>query len=184
MLNYHIVPPQILTWRNFLSSGVCCETSFSCQCIYCRQESNFPPYFGSCFCDPDVQLGNKESVILITMIYLLCTNCPRYMGSAQALATSLTQTWRHQRSPNWVTYESLVNNLPLIYESRGLYRTVPPRIIAVHVKYKIVMHSNHDWQTSRWHGPSVWRWERGGGRMWTSEPALTPTNSHSHTGHP
>lgn len=46
------------------------------------------------------------------------------MGSAQALATSLTQTWRHQRSPNWVTYESLVNNLPLIYESRGLYRTV------------------------------------------------------------
>ena len=131
MLNYHIVPPQILTWRNFLSSGVCCETSFSYQCIYCRQESNFPPYFGSCFCDTDVQLGNKESVILITMIYLLCTNCPRYMGSAQALATAPTQTWRHQLGPNWVTYESLVNNLPLTYESLGLCKTVSPRIITV-----------------------------------------------------
>jgi len=96
------------------------------------------------------------------MIYLLCTNCPRYMGSAQALATSLTQTWRHQRSPNWVTYESLVNNLPLIYESRGLYETMPPRIITAHAEYKIIMHSNHAWQTSQWHGQSVWRWERGG----------------------
>ena len=47
------------------------------------------------------------------------------MGSAQALATTLTQTSRHQLlNPNWVTYESLVNNLPLIYESRGMCETV------------------------------------------------------------
>ena len=82
--------------------------------------------------------------------------------SAGSYDKPAAQKWRHQLSPNWVIYESLVNNLPLIYESHGMYKTVPPCIIALYAKYKIIMHSNHDRQTSQWHGQSIWRWERGG----------------------
>ena len=81
------------------------------QCIYGSQELNFAQYFGSYFCDP---LGNKESLILITMIYLLCTNCPRYMGSTLALATTPTQIWRKTTSlPN----ESHLSHMSIIYLS-------------------------------------------------------------------
>ena len=78
-----------------------------------NKETSLFPYLGS---SQNVCLTNKESLVLITMIYLLCTNCPRYMASAQALATAWTQTRRHplwsqNLSPIWVTCQQFGSHI-------------------------------------------------------------------------
>ena len=78
-----------------------------------NKETSLFPYLGS---SQNVCLTNKESLVLITMIYLLCTNCPRYMASAQALATAWTQTRRHplwsqNLSRIWVTCQQFGSHI-------------------------------------------------------------------------
>ena len=92
-----------------LIESICYQQMHDMLCFFCiiqpksifksvvisHRETSLFPYLGS---SQNICLTNKESLVLITMIYLLCTNCPRYMASAQALATAWTQTRRH---PLW-----------------------------------------------------------------------------------
>ena len=125
---------------------------------YGCQELNFAQYSRPSCYDPDVQCWEIKRVWYWSLWYIYFVQIVRGIWDRRRL-------WRQPRLKpdvtNWVPTESHMSHLSIIYLSYmnhvGCVRPCYWAPCTVHGKCKIIMHSNHGWQTSQWHGQSKWR---------------------------